>query len=424
MAHAQRMAARLPSLWRDGELVASVLGAPGVAVDVIDEDVIAVQTAHWFDRAVEPADVAKLAALLDLVPEPWQTVGLFRAWVHAFRDALLRDGAVTTDAVTGFVRAYGEAFQKGEDLLALPPLDEFESEPSPIRPALVENPPLRREQRTPTTGGIEPLHQFELVNGGLDPSPVSFLLTGLPDGPECVPLLANVTTGDALVYMGPVATGKRLWIGADGAGAAVARLERDDVTDRLVSITGLEPGRPWDAPSVVTPARALMLLPGANAMWFLPVAHFDQPGLDRFLLALAGLDMREGRYDETGFDSSLFYLDPATTLHAVWQEAEPAAFSVELPAGTLRHPAGAEADARAARGQLETSLRASVDRLRAAGVRAGVALQPFRETQRTADALVSIQPVVQREIGPTGADAITDAGGVFGVTTYDDSLFR
>jgi hypothetical protein len=418
------MAARLPALWRDGELVASVLGAPGVAVDVVDEDLIAVQTAHWFDRAVDPGDVAKLAALLDLAPEPWQTVGLFRAWVHAFRNALLRDGAVTSDAVTGFVRAYGEAFQAGEDVLALPPLDEFESEPSPIRPALVENPPLRREERTPTTGGIEPLHQFELVNGGLDPTHVSFLLTGLPDGPECVPLLANVTTGDALVYMGPVATGKRLWIGANEAGAAVARLEREDVSDRLVTITGLEPGRPWDAPSVVTPARALTLLPGANAMWFLPVAHFDLPGLDRFLLALAGLDLREGRYDETAFDRSLFYLDPAATLHAVWQEAEPAAFSVELPAGTLRHAAGAEADARAAREQLQSSLRASVDRLRAAGVRADVALQPFRETQRTGDALVSIQPVVHREIGPMGADAMPDAGGVFGVTTFDDSTFR
>jgi hypothetical protein len=424
MAHAKRMAERLPPLYREGELIAGVLGVPGVAVDVLDEDMLGVQVAHWFDRAVEQADVARLAELLDLVPEPWQTVGLFRAWVHAFRDALLREGAVTTAAITSFVRAYGEAFQSGEEMLALPPLDEFESAPSPTRAALVENPVLRREQRTPTTGGIEPLHQFELVNGSLDPAPVSFLVTGLPDSPECVPLIANVTTGEALVYLGHVETGRRVWIGPDDAGLAVARLEREAVTDRLISITGLEPGRPWDAPSVVTPARALTLLPGTNALWFLPVAHFDRSGLDRFLLALAGLDLREGRYDETAFDSSLFYLDPAMTLHAVWEEAEPAAFDVQLPAGTLRHAAGAEADARAARERLRTSLQASVDRLRATGVRGGVAIQPFRETQRAADALVSVQPMVRREIGPTGADAMPDAGGVFGVTSFDDSTYR
>jgi hypothetical protein len=385
---------------------------------------LGVQVAHWFDRAVERADVARLAALLDLVPVPWQTVRLFRAWVHAFRDALLRDGAVTAAAITGFVRAYAEAFQQGEEILALPPLDEFEPASSPTRPALVENPPLRREQRAPGAGGIEPLHQFELVNRGLDPAPLSFLLTGLPDGPECVPLLANVTTGQALVYLAPVQTGSRLWIGADDAGQAVARHEREIVTDRLVSVTGLEPGRPWDAPSVVSPARGLTLVPGANTLWFLPVAHFDRPGLDRFLLALAGLELREGRYDETAFDTSLFYLDPAMTLHAVWQEAEPAALDVELPAGTLRHPVGAEADARAARERLQSSLDASVDRLRAVGVRAGVTLEPFRETQRGGDALVSVQPLMRREIGPTGADAMPDTGGVFGVTPFDDSTYR
>jgi hypothetical protein len=57
-------------------------------------------------------------------------------------------------------------------------------------------------------------------------------------------------------------------------------------------------------------------------------------------------------------------------------------------------------------------------------VRAELALRDFRETQRMGDALVAIQPLVRREIGPTGADAMPDAGGVFGVTTFDDSTYR
>jgi hypothetical protein len=416
------MAALLPPLYREGELVGALLDVPGAALDVVDEDLVSIQRSHWFDQAVELEHVAALAALLDLAPEPWQTLRLFRAWVHAFRDALLLEGSLTRPALTGFVRAYATAFQTAEQALALPPLDDFAAEPSLTRPALVENPARRREQRTPTTGGIEPLHQFELVNGGLDPVSAGFLLKGLPDGQECVPVIANVTTGEALIYHGTIATGQRLWIAPGEDGNAQARLERTDVTSRLVGVTGLVPGVPW--PSVTTPARALTLAPGPNRLWFLPVAHFDDPGLDRFLLALADLDLREGRYDETDFDHSLFYLDPAVTLHAVWTEAEPAAFAVELPAGTLRHGVGEEADARAARTQLERSLRSSIDRLRAAGVRAEVTLRDFRETQRSGDALVAIQPVVRREIGPTGADALPDAGGVFGVTGYDDSTYR
>ena len=422
MAHGPQMAAVLPPLYREGELVANLLDVPGVALDVVDEELVSIQRSHWFDQAVELEHAAALAAVLDLSPEPWQTLRVFRAWVHAFRDALLLEGSLTRPALTGFVRAYADVFQRSEQALALPPLDDFAAEPSATRPALIENPGRRREQRAPTTGGIEPLHQFEVVNGGLDPAPAGFLLKGLPDAQECVPVIANVTTGEALIFHGTIATGQRLWIGPGEDGNANARLERTDVTAQLVGVTGLVPGAPW--PSVQSPAQPLTLAPGPNRLWFLPVAHYDDPGLDRFLLALADLDMHEGRFDETGFDHSLFYLDPAVSLHAVWTEAEPAAFAIELPAGTLRHDAGAEADARAARTQLESSLRSSIDRLRATGVRAEVVLRDFREVQRTGDALVAIQPIVRREIGPTGADALPDAGGVFGVTGFDDSTYR
>lgn len=425
MAATEAMAARLPPLYREGELAGAVLGVPGLALEVVDEDLLSIQRSHWFDQAPERDDAAKLAAVLDIAPEDWQSPALFRAWVHALRDALLLEGAVTRAALTGFVRAYAAAFQAAVGVLALPPLDDFAAEPDDVRPSLVENPRRWREQRAPAAGGgLEPLARFEVAQGGLDPVPAALLVTGRPEGPECVPVVASLTTREALVFHGTVAAGERLWIVPQEDGTARAQLEHRDVTDRLVSVGQIQPGEPWTEAQVQSPARAITLRPGANDLWFLPLAHYDDDGLGRFLLALADLELREGRWDETDFDHALFYLDPAVTLHAAWAEAEPAAFEIRLPAGTLRHGLGAEADARAAREQLRASLLASVDRLRAAGVRGALAMPPFSEVQRLGDHLLGRQPIVRREIGPTGADALPDAGGVFGVTPFEDSTYR
>jgi hypothetical protein len=331
---------------------------------------------------------------------------------------------VTIGGVTRFVREYATGFQDTLRLRILPPLDAFERAASPVRPALVEQPPRRREVRAPTTGGIEPLQRFVVRQTGLDPAPVAVLLTGLPEAPECVPVVANLTTHEALIFRGSVGVGERLWLVPEEDGTVRAQLEARDVTASLVSVAALTPGTPWDEATVQAPARALTLVPGDNDLWFLPVAHYDDDGLDRFLLALADLELREGRWDETSFDHSLFYLDPAVSLHAAWTEVEPAAFDVRLPAGTLRHGVGAEADAAAARGELAGSLDDSIGRLRAAGVHGTVTLHGFEEVQRQAEYLVGRQPIVRREIGPTGADALPDAGGVLGVTPFDDSTFR
>lgn len=424
MGHAAAMARRLPPLYAEGELTAALLAVAGIAVEMLDEDLATVQRSHWLDRAVDRDDAARLAALLDVAPEPWQTLGTFRAWLHALRDALLLEGAVTRAAIERFVRAYAEGFELVTDLELLGPLGRFEDAPSPTAPALVEQPPRRREARAPAAGGVEPLHRFTVRQTGLDPVPAGILLTGLPEAPESAPVVVNLTTREAVIYLGQVGVGERLWLVPGAGGELHARLEHRDVTDRVVSVSGLEPGTPWDQASVSSPARALTLRPGDNDLWFLPVAHFDVGGLDRFLLALADLELREGRWDETAFDASLFHLDPAATLQLGWTEAEPAAFEVRLPAGTLRHPPGARAGAVGAREELTGSLGDSVDRLRAAGVRATVTLRPFQEVQRSGDHLVSRQPVVVREGGPTGADALPDPGGLFGVTGFDDSTYR
>ena len=89
MARTRAMAARLPTLYGEGELTEAVLGIPGVALEIVDEDLMSIQRSHWFDRAIDRRDGTALAGVLDLAPEPWQGLAIFRGWVHALLEAML-----------------------------------------------------------------------------------------------------------------------------------------------------------------------------------------------------------------------------------------------------------------------------------------------------------------------------------------------
>ncbi len=424
MSHLADMLSRLPILYRDGALVADVLKQPELALMILDEDGIEVQRSHWFDSALEQSEAARLAAVLDIAPEVWQSLAEYRAWVHTLRDALLQRGAVTVDAIEFFVSQYARQYQVANDVLIVPPLERWSTQPSTVAPAFVENPPVRRFQRVPDLGGIEPLWQFSVENKGLDPAVLDMVMVGLPSGPESVPAVVNLTTGEALLFLGNVACGQRLWIDSNADGSVRARLERDDVTSQLRTIAGVTPGTPWEAAQVSQPARALTLARGRNDLWFLPIAHYDALGLDRFLLALADLALQQGRFDQSSFDQALFFQDPAASLHVSWVETAPATFHVELPGGALRSRAGGTATATGNRDELGAALNEAVGKLRAAGVQSAVEIAPFRETQGQTDYLTAVLPIVIRETGPTGADRMPDAGGLFDVTEFGESTFR
>jgi hypothetical protein len=282
-----------------------------------------------------------------------------------------------------------------------------------------EQPPLRRVD---PAFALEPLQQFSVQQRGLDDTPAAFLLTGIGGAPEFVPVIANLTTGQALIFKGSIREGERLWLRPTPEGAVEATLGNDDVTDRLHSVASIEPGVPWTATE--TPAQAITLVRGENELWFLPVAHFDEPGLDRFLLALADLQMRQGRWEETGFDHSLFYQEAGVQLTMTWVETQPATFAIRLPASMLRNAEGELEESLAERDRLALSLDRAVESLRPAGVRASLVMEPFREIQGQGDHVDVIAPLRVHEVGPTGADRMPDAGGVFEVTDFNDSTFR
>lgn len=433
MARAADMAERLPQLWRDGELVRALLEVVGLQLEVVDEESREVARSHHFDTCLELEEAGRLAGVLDIPPEVWQTLGEYRPWVHAMRDARLRAGSVTREGVRLFVERYRAGFEAANRVRITPPVLRFAPDPSPGVPALVENPLALRRLRVPARGGIEPLARFEIVNGGLDPVPMAAVLCGLGStGPEHAPLLANLTTGEALAFLGPVPPGSRLWLLPAGptlveGGAApglVASLEGVDVGDRVHAFTGLAPGPSGPPAPTAGPPRSITLARGVNQLWFLPLAHFDVPGLDRTLMALAELALRQGRWDETGFDRSLFAQEPAATLQLAWPEATPATFVVDLPATALESRAGDLDDALAARDRLQDAFLVALPRLAAAGVATSVRFRPHREHQPARDRLAAVLPFTHREAGPTGADRLAEAGGSYGVTGFDDSTFR
>lgn len=429
MPHLDAMSARLPRLYRDGELLRSVLGVAALQLDALEEEALEVQRSHWFDATFELAEAADLAALLDIAPESWQELRDYRAWVHALRSARLAHGAVTPQAIHEFVRSYGSEYQRIAGMRAVVEPPAWRAEPGSPTP-LVENPPLRRVARVPAVGGLEPLQRFELENRGIDPGALGCLMTGLPAAPEFVPALVNLTTSEALVFRGSVPPGARLWLRSTTGGEAEATLEGRELSDRLVYVTAVQPGTPWEVAQIGSPARALTLLPGKNELWFLPIAHYDDAGLDRFLLALAGLDLRQGRFDESEFDHALFLQQPAVRMITSWVEAQPARFEVHLDAAALVSSAPGEdggdplAEAVAAREELASALDAGVQRLRPAGVEAAVRLAAAAEIQGQMDRLTAVLPQTHREAGATGADRLPEAGGVFEVTEFDDSTFR
>lgn len=431
MTRAAALAEHLPALWRDGELVRGLLAVLGLQLEIVDEEGREVARAHLFDTCLELEEAAGLAAVLDIPPEPWQTVGEYRPWVHGLRDARLKAGSVTREGIRLFVSRYTAGFQAANRVTITPPVPRFSDRPTSDTAALVENPPRQRTQRVPPAGGVQPLAHFTVKNGGLDRVPLAAVFTGLGStGPEFAPLVANLTTGEALVFLGPVPPGARLWLlpAAPAAGgeapAVTAMLENVDVTDRLRRISGFAPGPTGPPTPDIGPPRSLSLALGANDLWFLPLAHFDVPGLDRVLLALAELSLRQGRWDETAFDHSLFSQEPAATLQLAWAETTPATFELDLPASSLRSRAGDLEDALAARDRLEEALRTALPRLAAAGVRATVRFRPHQEHQPARDHLVAVLPMTHREAGPTGADRLPEAGGSYGVTGFDDSTFR
>jgi hypothetical protein len=71
-SHVEQMAARLPLLYREGELLTGLLSLVAVQIAIAEEDGRAVQRSHWFDDTLDLDEAVRLAAPLGIPREEWQ----------------------------------------------------------------------------------------------------------------------------------------------------------------------------------------------------------------------------------------------------------------------------------------------------------------------------------------------------------------
>ena len=106
MAHTPDMLSRLPLLYREGDLVGRILALCGLQLEIIDELMLVIQQAHWFDSTVEISEAEKLSAILGIELETWQDLGEFKAWVHALRNSWLKTGTTLCRRAELFCKLY------------------------------------------------------------------------------------------------------------------------------------------------------------------------------------------------------------------------------------------------------------------------------------------------------------------------------
>ena len=405
--------------------LAMLLGTFALEFDAIAEDLDRLRRTHWINQAYRLEDAGKLGASLDIPPLDWETLDAYRARLLPLAAARL-DGTLAPGDIRQFVYGYLQRAATALDSVFVPGLpDDVTAAFGPIsgrpywRPlALVENPPREHESSTlAARGGLVPvLFRWTETNHGLDDTAVSIGITGLSGRRTNVPVMANLTTGDMILYAERILPGAELVIsplaGAPNPRRAQATLDGADVTGKLHSLSGLRLGTPF-TPQQYDAAPLLPRLARGNNDWiFLSVGLYDAHGLDHVFYALADAALREVLLDQTTFDHSLFPSGPLTQLALSWIETEPALFEVQVPRAIVSEPAGS-AQGDTPHERVAEALQAAVGQLHAAGVRAAVRFMPFAETQAQSVRHTLPWLVVDPENGSPGIEAALDLGARF-----------
>ena len=423
----------LPPPWTQepGSAVARVLDVGALELEVAGEDIDRLRRSHSFDSAFRVGDLAKVIALLGVVPLPWEDgLDLLRPRARALIDARLAgavgkadigrfvvdylvraDAALPVSLVRGLppLRAWKDAypettFELGHDSVRDDPADPHQ----PLQ--FVEWPERRR--RSSQLGSVPYLHRWTERNGGIFPTSPRIEVVGLTGGRTAVPIVANLTTGQAVGWRGVVGTGRRLVIRRRGD-ATVAELDdelgdRLDVSDRLFSVSGLRTGEPFGPDDLDDVPHMVQLAQGDNELRYLNAGLHDVDGLDHVAFALAADDLVEGAFDRTAFDRSLFPAGPVAGLAMTWVERAPATFTVRLRRDVVVHNGAPDVDlANELANELATevvdALARGLDDLRAAGVVAELELRGRLRDQQPQRARVHLPWIRLRpEVGPSG----------------------
>jgi hypothetical protein len=384
-------------------LIGRLLAVVDAELSSLDEDMERVRRTRFVETALDLEDLAKLGALFGLGPEPWEPAEMFRARLRTTIAARLA-GAVTRtpldDVLAGLLDGAQTALGARYASLARGAGGRVFRDPAAVtrtgQPRFDEFPPRRaRSPALAARGGrMRPLDRIVLENRGVHAAPLEGVVRGVIGRRAAVPLLANLTTGRVVAFRGVLSAGAELRLIARN-GRLEARLDGREASARLITAEGFRLGAALPLPAEQTP-RPIQLAPGANEIFFLPLAIYGERILDRGALAMPDERVRHGLFGDsatpgTAFDDSLFEQQPSAALDLFWTEAAPATFRFVVPAGVVRHePSGA--DRLAERAALDALMDATVRLLRAAGVDGQVSFVPLRETQRQSDLGRAINP--------------------------------
>jgi hypothetical protein len=171
----------------------------------------------------------------------------------------------------------------------------------------------------------------------------------------------------------------------------------------VFSVSGFRLGVPFTTADLDAAPLLPRLARGANELVYLSVGLYDVRGLDHVFYAIAGDELREGVFDATFFDRAVFPSGPVAHLELEWTETEPASFEVRVPRGVVvEAPELAGLPEGRAYALVGGALAATVREIRAAGVRAAVLLEPFREEQAQRVRATVPFVVMPTERGPAG----------------------
>jgi hypothetical protein len=456
-----RMLDALPPIYAvdEGSVLRQSLDSLALELDAYAEDLDRLRRTHWFTMAYRLQDLEKISALVGVTRRSWEPLEMFRERVRAIVDARLA-GSVGPKAVRTYVYEAVRGAEEGLDATLVPGLRQravatpgdpvgvranpealaaaFEPDESKLswRPLeLVENPQrVARSAALAARGGLVPyLHRWTDVNHGLAAAPVTVTATGRSGGLTATPVIANLTTGQAVVYAGVLRVGQRLTIapapdlGADGRLAQALIDDVHDVTDRVFSLTGFSLGTPFSQSDGDDPGPLLPLQSrGPNAWVYLSAGLFDVRGLDSTYFQLADDELREGAFDTTRFDEALFVSPVAARLDVRWTEREPAAFSVVVPYGVVALPAATRPvpEGGGLVAEIVEGLAGDLDELRAAGVRSRLELRPFVETQKVVTGVSLPWVIVPPETGSAGEAVQVGVGGRFSDSRFGGARFE
>lgn len=344
------------------KLLYQVVGALAGPLERLSHQLVEVMWAHWVNRAQDVHDLERIAALYGVSRFDGEPRERFRRRLKALVRILL-GGTATPAAVLQVAAAtLGLDIWDEAGRPQLVPgqqpnitLARANGRTAPI--ALVETPwkAVEPEEALCVNGQRLGFHQDDF-----EPVVPIIVITGLGDR-TVQPVITNLTNGQVIGYLDTVPDGQRLVIAPDGT----ARLEGRDVPNRLFSMQGgfydrdafdrertrfvlRRPRGAFDLAGLSRPGFTFAnwptqvqtpALPRGDSDWHVTatIGRFGRTAYGRCVWdASDPQQFRQGQFDHTGWNASIFQLEPSLKVALRWQERERATFEVRVPWSLVR----------------------------------------------------------------------------------------